>query len=178
MANNVDTLLSQAPREPAVGRNHGFLDGLDGEMGGSLTLKSFVVTIIGVLAGLVVVLIPKGQFEAQKTDCLNNCKNLAGMLEQPDVLAITCGAKRLQVQRLGSALSPPYRDPVSKKNPRTSVAPTATPVQHTGINTDAGTTAPSWRAREIVLSDCTLKRNDAAMQKLNAAPTACPTVVW
>lgn len=40
-----------------------------------------VVTIIGVLAGLVVVLIPRGQFEAQKTDCLNNAKNIVGLLE-------------------------------------------------------------------------------------------------
>jgi len=39
-----------------------------------------VVTIIGVLAGLVVVLIPKGQFEAKKTECLSNVKNLVGML--------------------------------------------------------------------------------------------------
>jgi prepilin-type N-terminal cleavage/methylation domain-containing protein len=40
-----------------------------------------VVTIIGVLAGLVVVLIPKGQFEAQKIDCINNVKNIVGSLE-------------------------------------------------------------------------------------------------
>jgi prepilin-type N-terminal cleavage/methylation domain-containing protein len=39
-----------------------------------------VVTIIGVLAGLVVVLIPKGQFEARKTECMNNVKNLTGLL--------------------------------------------------------------------------------------------------
>ncbi len=40
-----------------------------------------VVTIIGVLAGLVVVLIPKSQFEQRKLGCINNCRNLAGMLE-------------------------------------------------------------------------------------------------
>jgi len=40
-----------------------------------------VVTIIGVLAGLVVVLIPRGQFEAQKTDCMNNVKQVCGLLE-------------------------------------------------------------------------------------------------
>jgi prepilin-type N-terminal cleavage/methylation domain-containing protein len=40
-----------------------------------------VVTIIGVLAGLVVVLIPKGQFEAAKTDCINNVRNIAGLIE-------------------------------------------------------------------------------------------------
>lgn len=40
-----------------------------------------VVTIIGVLAGLVVVLIPKGQFEAAKTDCINNVRNIVGLLE-------------------------------------------------------------------------------------------------
>jgi len=40
-----------------------------------------VVTIIGVLAGLVVVLIPRGQFEAQKVDCQNNIKQFAGFLE-------------------------------------------------------------------------------------------------
>jgi len=39
-----------------------------------------VVTIIGVLAGLVVVLIPKGQFEAKKTECMSNVKNIVGML--------------------------------------------------------------------------------------------------
>lgn len=55
---------------------------MDGKQKGFTLIEILVVvTIIGVLAGLVVVLIPKGQFEAQKTDCLNNCKNLAGMLE-------------------------------------------------------------------------------------------------
>jgi len=39
-----------------------------------------VVTIIGVLAGLVVVLIPKGQFEAKKTECLNNVRNIIGLI--------------------------------------------------------------------------------------------------
>ena len=39
-----------------------------------------VVTIIGVLAGLVVVLIPKGQFEAKKTECMNNVRNLCALL--------------------------------------------------------------------------------------------------
>jgi prepilin-type N-terminal cleavage/methylation domain-containing protein len=40
-----------------------------------------VVTIIGVLAGLVVVLIPRGQFEANKIDCINNVKNIVGLIE-------------------------------------------------------------------------------------------------
>ena len=39
-----------------------------------------VVTIIGVLAGLVVVLIPKGQFEAKKTECMNNVRNIVGLI--------------------------------------------------------------------------------------------------
>ena len=39
-----------------------------------------MVTIIGVLAGLVVVLIPKGQFEAKKTECMNNVRNVIGLL--------------------------------------------------------------------------------------------------
>lgn len=39
-----------------------------------------VVTIIGVLAGLVVVLIPKGQFEAKKTECMNNVRNIVNLL--------------------------------------------------------------------------------------------------
>jgi prepilin-type N-terminal cleavage/methylation domain-containing protein len=43
-----------------------------------------VVTIIGVLAGLVVVLIPKGQFEAKKTECMNNIKQIVGLLELVD----------------------------------------------------------------------------------------------
>lgn len=40
-----------------------------------------VITIIGVLAALVVVLIPKGQFEAKKTECMNNVRNLVGLVE-------------------------------------------------------------------------------------------------
>lgn len=39
-----------------------------------------VVTIIGVLAGLVVVLIPKGQFEAKKTECMNNIRNIVQLM--------------------------------------------------------------------------------------------------
>ena len=39
-----------------------------------------VVTIIGVLAGLVVVLIPKGQFEAKKTECMSNVRGLVGLI--------------------------------------------------------------------------------------------------
>jgi prepilin-type N-terminal cleavage/methylation domain-containing protein len=39
-----------------------------------------VVTIIGVLAGLVVVLIPKSQETADKTVCIRNQSQLAGML--------------------------------------------------------------------------------------------------
>lgn len=39
-----------------------------------------VVTIIGVLAGLVVVLIPRGQFEAAKVDCMNNVRNITNLL--------------------------------------------------------------------------------------------------
>lgn len=41
-----------------------------------------VVTIIGVLAGLVVVLIPKGREKANIADCTNNVKNLSGLLIQ------------------------------------------------------------------------------------------------
>ncbi len=40
-----------------------------------------VVTIIGVLAGLVVVLIPKSQAEAAKLECINNLRNIAGSLQ-------------------------------------------------------------------------------------------------
>jgi prepilin-type N-terminal cleavage/methylation domain-containing protein len=39
-----------------------------------------VVTIIGVLAGLVVVLIPKGTEKANQVDCTNNVKNLCHSL--------------------------------------------------------------------------------------------------
>lgn len=39
-----------------------------------------VVTIIGVLAGLVVVLIPKGREKANIAECQNNVRNLAGLL--------------------------------------------------------------------------------------------------
>ncbi len=40
-----------------------------------------VVTIIGVLAGLVVVLIPKSQAEAAKLDCMNNIRQMVGLIE-------------------------------------------------------------------------------------------------
>lgn len=43
-----------------------------------------VVTIIGVLAGLVVVLIPKGQQKAQITECTNNQRQLVQTLIQLD----------------------------------------------------------------------------------------------
>ena len=39
-----------------------------------------VVTIIGVLAGLVVVLIPKGREKANIADCTNNVKQITGLL--------------------------------------------------------------------------------------------------
>jgi prepilin-type N-terminal cleavage/methylation domain-containing protein len=39
-----------------------------------------VVTIIGVLAGLVVVLIPRGRFEAQKAECTNNQRQILGLI--------------------------------------------------------------------------------------------------
>ena len=55
---------------------------MDGKQKGFTLIEILVVvTIIGVLAGLVVVLIPKGQFEAQKTECMNNVKNMVGLLE-------------------------------------------------------------------------------------------------
>ena len=40
-----------------------------------------VVTIIGVLAGLVVVLIPKSQAEASKLKCISNIRNVVGLIE-------------------------------------------------------------------------------------------------
>ncbi len=40
-----------------------------------------VVTIIGVLAGLVVVLIPKSQAEATKLECMNNIRQMLGLIE-------------------------------------------------------------------------------------------------
>ena len=43
-----------------------------------------VVTIIGVLAGLVVVLIPKSQENAQRLECINNQRGWCGMLVQAD----------------------------------------------------------------------------------------------
>ena len=43
-----------------------------------------VVTIIGVLAGLVVVLIPKSQEKAQQLECINNQRNIVGMLVTAD----------------------------------------------------------------------------------------------
>jgi prepilin-type N-terminal cleavage/methylation domain-containing protein len=58
---------------------------MDGKHKGFTLIEILVVvTIIGVLAGLVVVLIPKGQFEAQKTECINNCRQLAGLLVPGD----------------------------------------------------------------------------------------------
>ena len=54
---------------------------MDGKQKGFTLIEILVVvTIIGVLAGLVVVLIPKGQFEAKKTECMNNVRNLVGLL--------------------------------------------------------------------------------------------------
>jgi prepilin-type N-terminal cleavage/methylation domain-containing protein len=44
-----------------------------------------VVTIIGVLAGLVVVLIPQAQEKTQKTQCINNLKGFAGFVIAGDV---------------------------------------------------------------------------------------------
>ncbi len=43
-----------------------------------------VVTIIGVLAGLVVVLIPRSQEKAQQLECISNQRNLAGTLVSAD----------------------------------------------------------------------------------------------
>ncbi|MFI5403063.1 MAG: type II secretion system protein [Planctomycetota bacterium] len=43
-----------------------------------------VVTIIGVLAGLVVVLIPKSQEKAQILECTSNQRNIVGMLVADD----------------------------------------------------------------------------------------------
>ena len=55
---------------------------LDGKQRGFTLIEILVVvTIIGVLAGLVVVLIPRGQFEASKTDCMNNVRQIVGLLE-------------------------------------------------------------------------------------------------
>ena len=55
---------------------------MDGKHKGFTLIEILVVvTIIGVLAGLVVVLIPKGQFEAKKTECMSNIKNMVGLLE-------------------------------------------------------------------------------------------------
>jgi prepilin-type N-terminal cleavage/methylation domain-containing protein len=56
---------------------------MDGKQKGFTLIEILVVvTIIGVLAGLVVVLIPKGQFEANKTECISNVKDLVGLLEK------------------------------------------------------------------------------------------------
>jgi prepilin-type N-terminal cleavage/methylation domain-containing protein len=55
---------------------------MDGKQKGFTLIEILVVvTIIGVLAGLVVVLIPRGQFEAKKTECMNNVKQIVGLLE-------------------------------------------------------------------------------------------------
>jgi len=55
---------------------------MDGKQNGFTLIEILVVvTIIGVLAGLVVVLIPKGQFEAQKTECMSNVRQIVGLLE-------------------------------------------------------------------------------------------------
>jgi prepilin-type N-terminal cleavage/methylation domain-containing protein len=55
---------------------------MDGKQNGFTLIEILVVvTIIGVLAGLVVVLIPKGQFEAKKVECTNNVKNHVSLLE-------------------------------------------------------------------------------------------------
>ena len=55
---------------------------MDGKQRGFTLIEILVVvTIIGVLAGLVVVLIPKGQFEAKKTECMNNIRNITSLLE-------------------------------------------------------------------------------------------------
>jgi len=55
---------------------------MDGKHEGFTLIEILVVvTIIGVLAGLVVVLIPRGQFEAQKVDCMNNVRNISNLIE-------------------------------------------------------------------------------------------------
>jgi len=55
---------------------------MDGKQKGFTLIEILVVvTIIGVLAGLVVVLIPKGQFEAKKAECMNNIRQIVGILE-------------------------------------------------------------------------------------------------
>ena len=55
---------------------------MDGKQRGFTLIEILVVvTIIGVLAGLVVVLIPRGQFEAQKVDCMNNVRNITNLIE-------------------------------------------------------------------------------------------------
>ncbi len=55
---------------------------MDGKQKGFTLIEILVVvTIIGVLAGLVVVLIPKGQFEAKKAECMHNIKQIVGMFE-------------------------------------------------------------------------------------------------
>jgi len=54
---------------------------MDGKQKGFTLIEILVVvTIIGVLAGLVVVLIPKGQAEAAKAECTSNVKNLVGLM--------------------------------------------------------------------------------------------------
>lgn len=57
-----------------------------------------VVTIIGVLAGLVVVLIPKGQFEAKKTECMNNVRNLCALLTTAKDIPTKYGGVNLILQ--------------------------------------------------------------------------------
>ncbi|MHC4932249.1 MAG: type II secretion system protein [Planctomycetota bacterium] len=54
---------------------------MDGKQKGFTLIEILVVvTIIGVLAGLVVVLIPKGQFEAKKTECMSNVRGIVSLL--------------------------------------------------------------------------------------------------
>jgi prepilin-type N-terminal cleavage/methylation domain-containing protein len=51
-----------------------------------------VVTIIGVLAGLVVVLIPKSQEAVQRTECQNHQKQICGLLINEDAAWRKSGA--------------------------------------------------------------------------------------
>jgi len=56
-----------------------------------------VVTIIGVLAGLVVVLIPKGKEKASIAECQNNVRNLSGLFAQMKKLPTYSGVNLLLV---------------------------------------------------------------------------------